>query len=194
MPEDLQQLLTRINNDYLKKAEAEKNAILENAKAEAAAIIAEAKTGAEKIIEDAGAEGAALRDRYLEELKRAARDCARELRNELRNILVAAAGKAATEAMTPEFMADLIGQMVRAAPQGAAAEAAILTNPRNIESLRKRIPGTLRAEIKAGTFKGGLQVSLDKSGEYFDFSDESVRSFFRKHLEQELDRLLEGER
>lgn len=191
MPEDLQQLLVRINDGYLKQAEEEKNAVLESAKTEAVSIVAGAKEEAGKILDEAKAEAEALRSRYLEDVKRAARDCTRELRGEFQRILVAAVGKAATEAMTPAFMSEIIRQMAEAAPGGSVGEAAILTNTRNIEALRNLIPGTVRAEIKAGEFKGGMQVSFDKSGEYFDFSDAAVCNFFREHLGRDLNKLLD---
>ncbi len=193
MPEELDQLLTRINDDYLKQAENEKNSLLEAAKSEAEGIVNDAKKEAEKLIADAKAESETTRRRYDEDIKRASRDSIRDLKGELQRILTAAMGKAATEAMTPTFMADIVSQMVAAAPQGAAQEATILTNPRNIEALRSLIPGTIRAEIKAGAFKGGLQISPDASGEYFDFSDDAVGNFFREHLSRELNKLLDAE-
>lgn len=192
MPEDLQQLLTRINDGYLKQAEKEKNDRLEAAKAESASIVTGAKEEAGKILDEAKAEAEAIRIRYIEEVKRAARDCARELRGELQRLLIAAVGKTATEAMTPAFMSEMIRQMAQAAPKGSAEEAAILTNARNIEALRALISGTIRAEIKAGEFKGGMQISFDDSGEYFDLSDDAVRNFFREHLGQELNKLLDA--
>ncbi len=193
MPEELDQLLTRINDDYLKQAEKEKSDLLDAAKKEAEGIVNDAKKEAEKLIADAKAESETTRRRYDEDIKRASRDSIRDLKGELQRLLTAAMGKAATEAMTPAFMADIVSQMVAAAPQGAAQEAAILTNPRNIEALRSLIPGTIRAEIKAGAFKGGLQISADGTGEYFDFSDDAVRNFFREHLSRELNKLLDAE-
>ncbi len=191
MPEDLQQLLTRINDGYLKQAEKEKNDLIESAKAEAERIVADSKSEAEKIIEEAKAQAETIHNRYSEDIRRAARDCVRQLRGELQRILNTAVGKNATEAMTPAFMAELIRQMAQAAPKGSAAESVILTNPRNIEALRKLITGTVRAEIKAGDFKGGLQISFDQSGEYFDLSDEAVRNFFSQTITQELNRILD---
>ncbi len=190
MPEDLQQLLSRINDGYLKQAEAEKEALLTAAKTRADAIAAEAGARAEQLLAAANAEAGAIRKRYQEEIKCAARDCVRELRNELNRLLLAAAGMTAAEAMTPAFMAELIRQMADAAPQGADAEVHILANPRSVEALRTLIPGTIRAQIKAGQFKGGLQISLDDSGEYFDFSDEAVCNFLREHLGSELNQYL----
>ncbi len=192
MPEDLQQLLTRINDGYLKQAENEKNGMLEAAKAEAERVLSDSKTEADRILEEARTQAEIIHNRYSEDIRRAARDCVRELRGELQRVLNTAVGKNATEAMTPPFMADLIRQMAEAAPKGSAAEAVILTNPRNIEALRKLISGTLRAEIKAGEFKGGLQISFDQSGEYFDLSDDAVRNFFSQPLSQELNRILDG--
>ena len=43
MAEDLQQLLDRINRDYLSKAEAEKDSLIAAAKAEASGILADAR-------------------------------------------------------------------------------------------------------------------------------------------------------
>ncbi len=193
MPEELQQLLTRINDDYLKQAEKEKNNTLGAAKVEAEAIVSAAREEAGKILEKARAESDMLRHRHDEDIKRASRNSIRDLRAEFLRLLTAAVGKSAAEAMTPAFMADMVRQMAEAAPQGAAHEAMILTNSRNIEALRNLLPGTLHAEIKAGEFKGGLQVSLDASGEYFDFSDAAVSNFFREHLSRELNKLLDAE-
>jgi vacuolar-type H+-ATPase subunit E/Vma4 len=191
MAEYLEQLLTRINDGYLKQAENEKDALLAASRDEAAAIINQAKEEAGKILEDTAAEAEAVRARYAEDLKRASRDSVRELRGELQRLLLAAVGKNATEAMTPAFMADIIQRMSETALQDNGRTVSILTNTRNVEALRKLIPGTIRTEIKAGEFKGGLQVSFDDSGEYFDFSENAVYNFFREHLGRELNKILD---
>lgn len=192
MPEDLQQLLSRINDDYLKQAEKEKSELLERARSESAALVAEAETKAAGILAETSLAAETMRKRAADDIRRAARDGVRELRTELNRLLEAAVKKNAAEAMTPAFMAEIIRQMAEAAPAGSAAEAAILTNPRNIEALRALIPGTLRAEIAAGEFKGGMQLAFDRSGEYFDFSDDAVCNFLRNQLSLEFSKLLDA--
>jgi len=192
MPESLQELLERINRDYLQTAEDQKKAILENAAREAEAALSAARIEAAGILDNAARQVEALRKRYADEMKRAFNETVRELRTELARLLAAAVGQKASEAMTPAFMAGIIGQMAEAAPQGAVQEAAILTHGRNIEELRRLIPGTLRARIESGDFKGGMQLSLGASGEYFDFSERAVREFLRERLGRELNALLDG--
>ena len=96
MAEDLQQLLDRINRDYLSKAEAEKDSLIAAAKAEAAGILADAKAEAEKIREQAQKDADQFAARGEAAARQAARDIVLSLKNDLKKLLENAVGKAAS--------------------------------------------------------------------------------------------------
>ena len=192
MAEDLQQLLDRINRDYLSKAEAEKDSLIAAAKAEAAGILADAKAEAEKIREQAQKDADQFAARGEAAARQAARDIVLSLKNDLKKLLENAVGKAAQQAFTPELMASLIRDLTAASGNGQ--EVKVLCNGRDVEALRTAVAGTVRAAVTAGNgIRAGMQVSCDNSNVYVDITDAAVRDMLQDFMGAELGKLLDGQ-
>ena len=78
MAEELQNLLEKINQEGLKKAEARKNEIIAEAEEQASQIIAEAKNQAETIRKTAESDAAETVERANNAIRQAARDLTSE--------------------------------------------------------------------------------------------------------------------
>ena len=83
MADELQSLLQKINDEGVKKAEAERERILAEADAEAKRLVAEANAEAEKQLAAAKSECEALRKRAESAVAQAARDILLKLKAEL---------------------------------------------------------------------------------------------------------------
>lgn len=199
MAEELQHLLRKINDDYLKKAEAEKDDILGKAREEAAKLVADAEREAAAIVEKGRKEAENFRRRAEAAAGQAARDVVLALRSELESRLRKSIGKAAGEALTPQFMAEIIKELAR--HYGDSRDGvAILAGRRDADQLREVVKSTLAASFKADPavfpnagIKSGMQVSFNGGEEYFDFSDAAVSELLESYLGGELAKLFRAD-
>ncbi len=200
MAEELQELLTRINNDYLQKAEAEKEEILTAARAEAARIVAEAEAAAAAKKAEAEKAAAGFQARSEAAARQAARDVVLALRAELESRLNRALSRNASAALTPEFMGELIRNLAAAFAANPNGEVTVLTSSRDAEALRGVLSGTLRESFReeprvfaSAGIRGGFQVSFNGADVYYDFSEAAIRELLAGYLGGELAKLLESD-
>lgn len=197
MAEELQHLLRRINDDYLQKAEAEKEERIAQARAEAERIVAEAQKQAAEMIAKAEKEADGFRRRAEAAAGQAARDVALSLRGELEKRLRKAVILAAGKALTPEFMTGLIRDMAAAFAADPNAEMTVLSSRRDAEALKTMLKATLGESFKtepsvfpAADIKNGMQISFRGDDVYFDFTDAAVSEMLSQYLGAELGKLL----
>ena len=195
MAEELQALLDRINGEYLKQAEAQKDKILADARTKADALIASARAEADKLRAQAEQDAEAARARSEAAAWQAARDIVLGLREELAKRLDRAVGEAAGAALTPELMAETVRAM---AQSSGAEEVRILTGVRDAEDLAKLVRGTLAESFRKTpevfpdrNIRAGMQVAFNGSDMYADLTDDAVRELVGAHLGAELARLLD---
>ncbi len=198
MAEELQQLLNRINKDYLNEAEAEKNAIIKEAQARAAEIKAAAEAEAQALRNEAEAAAASFLSRAEATAQQAARDAALEFRAELERRMEQIAGQAAADALTPEFMAQIIAGLAKDM-QNTDDSVTVLAASRDAEALSKALRGSLAASFRTeprifpkSSIRSGMQVSFNGSDVYYDFTDSAVREILKPYFGAELGKLLDG--
>ena len=190
--EYLNELLERINRDYLRQAETRREELIAEAEKEAAALVEKAKKQAAETVAAAEKQAADLKQRSEAAARQAARDILRELSAELNRRLQKAVGEAAGAALTPDFVADIIKRMADALAKDPACDLRAIVTPRDAEAIRAALPETLRKSLRAeGTFRSGLQIGTGSDDAYFDLTSASVEELFRAYLGSELGKLLE---
>ena len=131
MAEELQGLLDKIQTEGIEKAEAEKVKIIENAKAEAAKIVGEAKEQAAVIVKKANEEAEISVTKGNAAIRQAARDVLIALRADIESRLKTLVSGSTGAAMTPDTMARIILEMVKAyrekTPSGDATVELLLS-------------------------------------------------------------------
>ena len=199
MAEELQSLLEKIQNDGIKKAEAERDAILDRARNEAAAIIRAAEEEAARLKKAAETDAASTTARAESSIRQAARDIALKLKVELEERLTKAISASAKSAMTPEFMASLISDMAKDFAKNPDAEITILTSGRDAEALSALVRDTLGASFKNApqvfadsSVKGGMQIDFNGENVFFDFSAEAITELIGRYTGERLARILEN--
>ena len=199
MAEELQSLLEKIQNDGIKKAEAERDAILDRARSEAAAIIRAAEEEAERLKKTAETDAASTTARAESSIRQAARDIALKLKVELEERLTKAISASAKSAMTPEFMASLIADMAKDFARNPDAEITVLTSGRDAEALSALVRDTLGASFKNApkvfadaSVKGGMQIDFNGENVFFDFSAEAITELIGRYTGERLARILEN--
>ncbi len=194
MAEDLQGLLTRIQNDGIKKAETERDTIVSNAKAEAEKIIAAAKAEAAALIAKAQENAREEEKRSGEAIRQAARDTLNTFKADLLERLRKVTKEMAGAAMTPQVMADIIRAMAAGyAAQGDAA-LEVLLPAKECDALEAGLKASLLNDIKAEgvPISGGLKIGFNGSDEYLDFSDEALTDIICDYVGPRLAALLKG--
>ena len=199
MAEELQSLLEKIQNDGIKKAEAERDAILDRARSEAAAIIRAAEEEAAHLKKAAETDAASTTARAESSIRQAARDIALKLKVELEERLTKAISVSAKSAMTPEFMASLISDMAKDFAKNPDAEITILTSGRDAEALSALVRDTLGASFKNApqvfadaSVNGGMQIDFNGENVFFDFSAEAITELIGRYTGERLTRILEN--
>ena len=197
MAEDLQSLLTKINEEGVKRAEAERARILAEAKAEAEKIVSAAKTEAEQQRQAAAAEAENLRERGESAVKQAARDVLLELRAELERRLKLAIDGAAREALTPALMTEIVRAVLTAFAANPNTEVTIRTAVADTAALDAALRGALAGSFRSqprlfpdSAITGGLEVEVSDSGVYFDFTDEAISALVTAYAGPRLAELL----
>lgn len=200
MAEELQSLLDKINEEGVKKAEAEKTKIIAAAQAEAKAIRAKAVADAEAELKAAQEKADALEKRVESAVRQAARDIILQLQNELENRLKRAVSGVAEQALTPEFMVELIRTLASKFAASPDAQISVLTAVKDVDALNAALKGALQSSFRTSPavfgdsgIRGGLEVSFRNGELYFDFTTDAVTDLVAGYIGPRLAALLAGE-
>ncbi len=184
MAEELQGLLDRIHQEGIKKADDEKNVIIQAAKKQAGEIISEARKEAELIRKKAEAEAVNNEARGKAAVAQAARDIILKLRQEFQSRLEDVIKDSVGTAMTPEFMTNVLRQMVegfKTQSPGAEPKLELLVAAKDLAEMEKLLRGGLAENFRqtphilAGPDIGaGLKFNFSGNNFYFDFSDDAI--------------------
>jgi V/A-type H+/Na+-transporting ATPase subunit E len=196
MSEHIQPLLERIQNEGLKKAEADRDQILESAKAAADKIIADAKHAANTIRESAERDATANLLQGQTALTQAARDLLLKLRSEIARQVNVAAEKAATSALSaPELVSAILPELAKCGTGNLKIEAGSAL----AAQLKDLLPALLKEAGKDGEVVmnpksgAGFQLRFTDTPEAIDFSSQAVADWLSHSLRPELADLLRPE-
>ena len=182
MADELQSLLQKINDEGVKKAEAERERIIAEANAEAKRLVDEAKTEAEKQLAAAKSECEALQKRAESAVAQAARDILLKLKAELEARLNAAVADATAQALTPELMAEIVRELAAKFVADPDAELKLRCAVKDRDALDAALKSALADSLRKAptvladsTVTGGVEVGVDGGKLYFDFSLDAIR-------------------
>lgn len=199
MPEELQSLLDKINEEGVKKAEARAAEIIANARKEARAIQLKAEQDAAATAKAAQEQAEALQKRAESAVRQASRDIVLELQQELEKRMNRVVAGAADQALTPEFMAGLIRELAAKFAADPGAQLTVLTAVKDAAALDKALSGALVNSFHASPrvlgnpeISGGMEVSFRDGRVYFDFTAEAVTDLIAAYVGPRLAKLLAG--
>ena len=182
MADELQSLLQKINDEGVKKAEAERERILAEAEAEAKRLVENAQAEAKKQLAAAKTECEALQKRAESAVAQAARDILLKLKAELEARLNAAVADAAAQALTPELMAQLVRELTAKFVANPDAELTVRCAVKDCAALDAALKSALADSLRKtptvladSTVTGGVEVGIDGGKLYFDFSLDAIR-------------------
>ena len=202
MPDELQALLERINEQGLKKAEATKTEVLDSARTEAKQIVSEAKAEADRLVAEAKREAKLLVEKGEQALRQAARDVLLSLGEQLEVRLRAVTAACVAEAMTPDAMAGILAELIRAynAGNGAEDKVEVLLNEKDLAAMQAAIQGKLGDDLRANCdlapvpdVNAGFKLSFQGSDMSYDFTSDSLAETLSVFLSPRLAELLRGD-
>ena len=184
MPEELQSLLEKINEEGVKKGEETKNKIISDAGIEAEKIISDAKAKADDIVKKAQLDSETVKSRGEAAVRQAVRDIVITLQGEILNRFKSVVKESTADAMTPDLMGKIIIEMVKnyniKNPSGEADIELILAQ-KDIDAMERLLKTSLVNSLKKNpsislgqNFAAGIKISFKGDDVFFDFSDEAI--------------------
>lgn len=183
MADELQALLDKINDEGVKKAEQQQQAILDQARQEAARIIAEAKEQAAALTANAKNDAALLAQKGEEALRQAARDILLTLRNELQNKVQDAVGDLMSQTLNGEQLAAVIAELITAYVQknGECDKLQLLVPQAQLDTLQQAVSARLAANLRqqatfapAPGLSAGFKLTFKDQDVLYDFSEQAL--------------------
>jgi len=202
MSEELQSLLEKINQEGIKKADAEKEKIITAAEAKAEKIIADAKTKADDLMKKSEQAAKRNEDRAADTIRQAARDIILALKDELQGRLKNLARACVGDAMTPPLMEQLILEMEKNFIKSENTDSIeVLLSKKDLDVMEDRLKASLAENLRSEPnislghdFTAGLKIGVNGSDLFFDFSDDALSDMICAYVGPRLSAVLNSEK
>ncbi|MBU1887899.1 MAG: hypothetical protein KKB46_01690 [Candidatus Omnitrophica bacterium] len=199
MSEQLKQLLDKINQEGVQRAEENKKAIESKARAEAQKIIENAGKESKRLKAEAEEEIRKMKDATEASLKQGARDLVLSLKEEVQQILKKIITAETSAALSSEEIAVTLGRLIENYCQknGETSDIKVLLSKKDQEGLKNSALSKLKNSLKQGiefktspNIKAGFFISFDEGKSFFDFTEEGVAEALSAFLNPEVSKLL----
>lgn len=199
MAEELQALLSKINDEGVKKAEEKSEKIIAEAREKAEKIVKKAEKEAEKKEKNASENAQTMEKRGNAAVQQASRDIKLALRQEIQDRLRNVINECIGDTMTPDFMAEIILKMLDKYDDDkkGKTELEILINKNDLDEMEKLLKGSLaenfrkKPELTLGhDFSSGLKIGFKGDDVFFDISDDAVGELISAYVGPRLTKIL----
>ncbi len=197
MPEEIRDLIEKINQEGIRAAEEKAHTIESAAQQRADDILAHATRESEEMI-------AAAKDRIRRDdekgkilLNQAGRDLLLSLRKEINAMLGRIVVSEIQKALTPEALFKLLSEVVRNYSAGDTSDITVAVNKEDLEILEKNFLYKLKEETKkkiilspSEEISGGFTISFDSGKSCYDFTDKALAEYIGTYLKPKLNQIL----
>jgi vacuolar-type H+-ATPase subunit E/Vma4 len=197
MPEEIRDLIEKINQEGIRAAEEKAKTIEEEARQRSDAILSRARAEADAMI-------SAANERILREdekerslLAQAGRDLLLSLREEINAMLGRIVVSDIRQGLTPEVISRLLSEIIRNYNAGKGNDIIVSLNKKDLELMEQHYMDKLRQEAKKGItlqpgeeIQGGFTISFDNGKSYYDFSDKALAEYIITYLKPKLKKIL----
>lgn len=199
MPEQLQDLLNKIQNEGIKAAEDKAAQIEEQAKQAAGKIIDQAKKEARKIVEDAKAQAQKAKESGEASIKQAARNLMLSLKEEIQKTFNKIISKDISKSLSVEELGSILSKIIEKyiEKDTQTSDIKVLLKKEDLENLKSTFISKLKDKFKekvefkpAPDIAAGFSISFDNGASFFEFTDEALTECLGAYLNQELAKLL----
>jgi len=189
-------LIEKIKQDGIVEAQRSAAEIIKKAEANAQEIISNAKQSAEKITAEGQQNAAKLQANAEAAVRQAARDTVLVTKENLQKLFDRVFRKEIAKTLSPEFMKDLIVNMVKSATAETRFEFVVAEN--DVEKLKTLVLAATRDSLKEPvTFRvdrgiaAGFRVARNGEEVYYDFTDQSITEVLQEFLNPAIRTLIE---
>lgn len=199
MANELQALLSKINEEGLKKSKADREALLAQAEKEKEEVLRNAKLEAEKIIADAKREADLLEENSQQALKQAARNVLLSLRSEVENRLQNVVKNLLLENLSADNLSSIILSLCNnfLESKGEKQELEFLLSASQLDELEALVKGSLKEDLQSNcqlspvkSINAGFKLNFKGSDVFYDFTDEALAEAFAVYLSPKIAAIL----
>jgi len=199
MSENLKDLLEKINQEGIKLAEENREAIEDKARLGAEKMLKDARKLADGIIQEARAEAERTMVKAELSIKQASRDLLLSLKEDIRKMLDKIVAGEINKALSGEETAAILAGLIDkyAEKNGQAGDIKVLVKKEDLEKIKNGFMSKLKDRVKSGVefrpspnINAGFSISFDKGKSYFDFTDEGLLETLCVYLNPELAKLI----
>ena len=196
MPEELQNLLDKIQKDGVDKAETEAKEIVSSAKAKAKDIIADATKKAAELLKKAESDGESFQSRGEKALQQSARDVILSVSSAVDGMMQGLVKDDVSKALEGDSMAKIVLEVVKAYSEHKSSDSRIevILNDKQKKDITDHIKANCADKLKSGLeIKGdnsvisGFRISMPDANVQHDFSEEAITEalcqLLRPHLQ-----------
>jgi vacuolar-type H+-ATPase subunit E/Vma4 len=198
MPEEIRDLIEKINQEGIRAAEEKAKTIEDEAKQRSDAILSRAQAEADAMI-------SAAKERILREderekalLAQAGRDLLLSLREEINAMLGRIVVSDIRQDLTPEGLFRLLSEIIRNYTAKEGGDIIVSLNKKDLELMEQHYMNTLRQEAARGItlqpgeeIQGGFTISFDTGKSCYDFTDKALAEYITTYLKPKLKKILE---
>lgn len=197
MPEELKDLIEKIQRDGVQAAEEKARVIEAEAGKEAEKILSQAKKDAQSLIQEAKKEAESAKKSAQAALVQAGRDTVIALKKEINDLLVRIATERVNAALKGDSLAEIIKSTIKAGTKDGKIDIVIDLKKEDLERIEKSLFKELSDEVKKGItlrssdeVQAGFLISYDGGRSHFDLTDKALASYIALSLKPRLSEIL----
>jgi len=195
MPQELSDLIQKIQEEGVATAERKAQDIEEEAKHAASEIVQSAKKEAQGLISEAKQEISRIEKGGEESLKQSGRNLLLTLKKEISSMLDRFVVSDVRKALSPDDLTKILTQLIKNSQN--QKDIIVSVSKEDREKLEKGFLSGLKEEVKKGItlkraedIRGGFIISFDKGKSHFDFTDAALAAYIASFLKPKLALLL----
>jgi len=199
MEVQLQELLTKIQNEGIKEAEKQAQKIKQEAEKNAAEIIWKAKKQAEDILARAKNEAYSFEASGKQAVMQAGRDLILELKARITELFNAVIQNELQKSLKEKVLEDIITTLIKTWVKKGITDIEIMLSPADKKRVKDYLFGKMALEMKKGItikpipeIKSGFRIMEKNGTAYFNITDSGIAECLSEYLNPKLASLLEG--
>jgi V/A-type H+-transporting ATPase subunit E len=191
----LENIIEKLRKEGVEGAKQESEAMLEKARKEADALVKAAKQEAEDMKAEGGRKAEQFQKNAELAIKQAGRDAQLLLKEQILSMLDRVFKKQIAETLKPEFLRDLIMEVLKSWDKGAEVE--ILVNDKDKKKLESLLLSRLKRDARdtltlkpSQEIAHGFRIGTKGEDVYYDFTEESIAEMLGLFLNPQLNDLI----
>jgi vacuolar-type H+-ATPase subunit E/Vma4 len=198
MPEEIRDLIEKINQEGIRAAEEKARTIEDEARQRSDAILSHARTDADAMISAANERILREDEREKALLAQAGRDLLLSLREEINAMLRRIVVSDIRQGLSPERLFGLLSEIIRNYNAKEGSDIIVSLNKKDLELMEHHYMDRLRQEAARGItlqpgeeIQGGFTISFDSGKSCYDFTDKALAEYIITYLKPKLKKTLE---